>query len=476
MPECDRVVSACAETEVTERSRQRSFDGTRFVHSSRWQSIRRPLFLLSTSYLLRNNDGVASSGSQLNTPHKGVKNRSVGVIIAALSALGPFSVDTYFPSFPALAAHFGVSRIQVQSTLSFYLVALAGMNLFHGALSDSFGRRRVILTSLGVYAASALACIVAPSFGWLLALRVIQGLAGGAGMIVGRAVIRDCYEGAEAQKFMAQVTMVSGLGPVIAPILGGWLHVWFGWRGPFCFLAFLGTILWCGSRWLLPETLPPGLRQSFHPGRLVRSYAEAICHPVFVLLCLALGLGGGGFLLYVATAPDVVLNILKLSETQFGWLFVPIVSGFILGSAMMARLAGRVSSARLVRGGFALMTVGAIANLVANLWFAPRVPWSVLPLTLYTFGFSLVAPVATIQSLELFLNRKGLASSLQGFSQILVFAVISSGGAAVVYRSGLKHAAGLAILMGLSCLAYYSSRLIDPPPPEGRAEFPSVTA
>jgi DHA1 family bicyclomycin/chloramphenicol resistance-like MFS transporter len=149
--------------------------------------------------------------------------------------LGPFSVDTYFPSFPALATHFGVTEIQVQSTLTFYLVALAGMNLFHGALSDSFGRQRVILTSLGVYSASVVACVLAASFGWILVLRVIQGLAAGAGMIVSRAVIRDLYDGPEAHRLMAQVTMLGGLAPVIAPILGGWLHVWFGWRGPFSF-------------------------------------------------------------------------------------------------------------------------------------------------------------------------------------------------------------------------------------------------
>jgi len=256
-----------------------------------------------------------------------VKHLKIALIVSALAALGPFSTDTYFPSFPALATHFGVSEIQVQSTLSFYLVALAGMNLFHGALSDSFGRRRVILMALVVYTASAFACLAAPSFGWLLGLRVIQGLAAGAGMIVGRAVIRDCCEGVEAQQFMAQVTMVSGLGPVIAPIFGGWLHVWLGWRGPFLFLGLLGLALWWACRVGLAESLPGHLRQSFHPQPLLRSYTAALCHPTFLLLCLALAFGGGGFLLYVATAPDVALNILGLSETQFGWLFVPIVSG-----------------------------------------------------------------------------------------------------------------------------------------------------
>ncbi len=382
----------------------------------------------------------------------------MGFIVGALSALGPFSIDTYFPSFPALAAHFGVSELQVQATLSVYLAALAGMNLFHGALSDSFGRRRVILISLAVYAVSAAACVVAPSFGWLLALRVVQGLAAGAGMIVSRAVIRDCYGGADAQRLMAQVAMVAGLGPVIAPIVGGWLHVGFGWRGAFVFLGLLGATLWAVCHQGLLESLPRHQRQSFHPGRLLRSYAEAVSHRTFVLLCLALAFGGGGFLLYVATAPDVAINILGLTETQFGWLFVPIVAGLILGSALSGRLAGRISAARSVRYGFALMGAGAVLNLASSLWLTPRVPWAVLPLSVYTFGFSLVAPIITIQSLDVFPQRKGLASSLQGFAHILIFALISSVAAPFVYRSGLKHAVGMTILMALSGLAYHGSQ------------------
>lgn len=391
-------------------------------------------------------------------------HRHVAWIVAALSTLGPFSIDTYFPSFPALAAHFGVSEIVVQSTLSFYLVALASMNLFHGALSDSFGRRRVILISLGFYAVSAAACVAAPTFAWLLALRVVQGLAAGAGMIVSRAVIRDRFEGAAAQKVMAQATMMAGLGPLIAPIIGGWLHVWFGWRGPFVFLGLLGVGLWSACHWALAESLPQEARQSFHPAHLLRSYGQALTHPAFLALCLALGFGGGGFLLYVATAPDVAIHILGLSETQFGWLFAPIVSGFILGSAASGKAAGRIAPPRLVRAGYALMGLAAALNLAASFWGALRVPWAVLPLTLYTFGFSLVAPVATIQSLDLFPQCRGLASSLLGFFHILVFALISCLGAALVYRSGPKHAVGLALMLAVSWLAYRHHRRSHVPP------------
>ncbi|HWQ90982.1 MAG TPA: multidrug effflux MFS transporter [Clostridia bacterium] len=326
--------------------------------------------------------------------------------------------------------------------------------MFHGSLSDSFGRRRILLVSLVVYSLTAVAGAAAPSFEWLLTFRVIQGLAAGAGMIVSRAIIRDRFAGSEAQRFMAQVTMVGGLGPAIAPIMGGWLHHFFGWRGPFVFLGLLGTcLLWACHR-ALPETLHDHKRQSFQPKHLARAYWETIRNPAFLGVSLALALGGGGFLLYVATAPDVALNILGLSETQFGWLFAPIVAGLMMGAALTSHKATSLSLSRWAAVGYASMAVGASLNLIYCLTCSPRLPWAVLPLGVYTFGFALVAPAATIQALDIFPQRKGLASSLQGFFQTLVFAVVSSGVARLVYRSGLKHAVGMAAMLVMSWMAY----------------------
>jgi MFS transporter, DHA1 family, multidrug resistance protein len=274
-------------------------------------------------------------------------------------------------------------------------------------------------------------------------------------MIVSRALIRDRFGGSDAQKFMAQVTLVAGLAPAVAPIVGGWLHVVFGWRGPFVFLGVLGVLLTWACYTALPETLQPDKRQSFHPWRLARSYWETSTHLGFLASCLALGLAAGGFLLYVATAPDVVLNILQLSETQFGWMFVPLVVGLMLGAGLTSRKAASLSLTRWVRVGYALMACGAALNIGYYLMTPPRLPWAVLPLAAYTFGFSLVAPAATIQGLDLFPTHKGLASSLQGFSQTIIFAVISSGVARLVYRSGLKHAFAMGSMMLLSWLAYH---------------------
>jgi DHA1 family bicyclomycin/chloramphenicol resistance-like MFS transporter len=288
-------------------------------------------------------------------------------------------------------------------------------------------------------------------------------------------VVRDLYEGAHAQKLMAQTAIAAGLGPVMAPIMGGWLHEWFGWVGPFAFLSVLGAALWIACHRFLPESLPVTRRQSFHPGRLVRSYKETLTHGKFVLLCLSMAFAGGGFLLYVATAPDMVLNILELKPTQFGWLFMPIVSGLILGSVMCERSAGRLSPQSALKLGFGIMFLGSIVTLCANV--IPHhlpVVFLVLPLGIYTFGFALIAPVLTIQSIDLFPTRRGLASSMQGFSHVIVFALISDVAARLVYHSAVKHAVGLFVMMGVSVIAYWCSQVVNSDGTQSGTESPKT--
>ncbi|MGA7882323.1 MAG: MFS transporter, partial [Terrimicrobiaceae bacterium] len=159
-----------------------------------------------------------------------VKNRLLIIILACLSMLGPFSIDTYLPSFPSIAAEFEIGLDIVQQTLTVYLLAMAVVTLFHGTLSDAVGRRPVILWGLAVYLAASIGAFFAGSFSFLLLCRMAQGMSSGVGMVVGRAMIRDRFSGSEAQTVMSYTTVVFGLAPVLAPILGGWLEVVFGWR------------------------------------------------------------------------------------------------------------------------------------------------------------------------------------------------------------------------------------------------------
>jgi DHA1 family bicyclomycin/chloramphenicol resistance-like MFS transporter len=191
-----------------------------------------------------------------------VRTWSLAILIAALAMLGPFSIDAYLPAFHAIGSEFGVPQIAVQQTLSIYLFAYAFMMLWHGALADALGRRPVVLASLAIYALATLGCAIAGNIETLWLFRTLQGLCAGAGIVVGRAIIRDRFHGAEAQRLMSQITLVFGVAPAIAPVLGGLLLNVFGWRAVFWLLLALviALLTWASKR--LPETLPVSARQS----------------------------------------------------------------------------------------------------------------------------------------------------------------------------------------------------------------------
>lgn len=355
-----------------------------------------------------------------------MKLSPLALILAGLASLGPFSVDTYFPAFAVIAEAYGVTSEQMQQTLSFYLLALSVMMLFHGALADAFGRRKVVIISLAAYIISALGCAFAPSFNALLIFRVVMGLSAGAGVIVGRAIIRDKFHGTEAHQLMAQVTMLFGLAPAVAPILGGYLQLALGWRAIFVFLLLLAVLLLGSSLRYLPETLTPETRSPFRPLPLLKNYLMLLRNLRFIALIMSLGLAFGGFLVYVGGAADFVMHVLKLSETSFAWLFMPFVIGLVGGSYLVQLAVKRMSAERTANLGILLMFIGAAFNLAYHLFFAPRVPWSVMPLTFYALGASFQSPVVTLYALDMFPKNRGLAASLQGFFQTMLFALISS--------------------------------------------------
>ncbi len=374
------------------------------------------------------------------------------LILAGLTMVGPLAIDTYLPSFPAIAQAFNASPLLVQQTLSAYLFTFAFMMLFYGTLSDSFGRRPVILASLFVYIAASLGAASAPSFGWLLACRVLQGLAAGAGSVVGRAIVQDRFSGAEAQKILSHIMMVFGLAPAIAPVLGGWLQVALGWRSIFGFLAAFGILMFAVVYRFLPESLPVAERHPFCLGTIAANYKSVLRHRQFLLLSMAIGMTFGGFALYIGSAAYFVINILHLRETAFGWLFIPLISGMMIGSALAGKFAHRYAQTRLIGIGYALMSLAAVANIAYNACFVAAVPWAVLPLFLYSFALAIAMPPMTLIALNHFPKHRGLASSMQSFIQMLLFALISGLVAPLLFDSALKLAYGVMAGLTLSLI------------------------
>ena len=373
--------------------------------------------------------------------------RLLQYLLAALATLGPFSIDTYMPSFPAMGSALAASPLQIQQTLTAYLLAFAAMMLFHGALSDAYGRRPIVLISLLLYTVASICCAFTTDINTLLALRALQGICAGAGLVIGRAMIRDLYEGAEAQRLMSRVTMIFGIAPAIAPIIGGWLHTWFGWRSIFIFLALLGAALFAVCARYLPETLARSARESFHPVPLFANYRKVGSHPEFQWLSLAVGLNFAGFFLYIASAPVFIIQHLHLGEHQFGWLFIPAVSGIVLGAFISGRLAGKCSLRTTVQYAFMISFAAATLNVLYNLATPPGLPWAVLLIMLYGTGMSLAMPSISLLNLELYPRNRGMVSSLQGFIHTMGSAL-----AAGLLSPWLAHSPLLLALGMLGCL------------------------
>lgn len=377
-------------------------------------------------------------------------------LLAALSAVGPLSVDTYLPSMTEIGRALNASPVTVQQTLTAYMLPFAVMTLWHGAISDSLGRRRVILWGTGLYVLASLGCVFVRSIEMLMVFRALQGMTAGAGMVVGRAVVRDLHDGPEAQRLMSQVTLVFALAPAIAPILGGWLQVSLGWRSVFVFLLLFGSLAWLLCRVYLPETLAPEKRQALHAGYLARSYTEVLTRPAFVAACVAMTLNFAGIFFYIVSAPVYVMQHLHLPATQFAWLFGPITLGMAAGAWASSRSAGRVSAGTLIRTGYAVMVAMTLVNLLLSRWTKPGIPWSVAPLLVYSFGMSLIFPTLTISALDLFPTQRGLAASCQSFVQTAGAALIAMIAPAVWDSVGALSYAQLAcIATGGSCCALH---------------------
>ncbi|WP_313054251.1 multidrug effflux MFS transporter [Pseudomonas lopnurensis] len=372
------------------------------------------------------------------------------MLLAGLAMLGPFTINTYMPSFPEMKTVFGVTDVELQLTLSLYFASFAFMSLWHGAISDSLGRRPVVMVGLVVFALASLGAAAATSIEQVYVCRVLQGLSAGAGIVIGRAVIRDLYEGAAAQRLYALVIMLFALAPAIGPLLGGWLQVHLGWRASFGFLALLGALLLGLVVGCLPETLPSAHRHPFSAKALLEGYRQVLRNVPFLLWAGTFALMFAGFFIYVLSAPVFLMRHLGLAETDFIWLFGPATAGMMAGSWLSGRVAQHWSVGRCLATGFGIMGGAALWNLSICYW-APTSPGWYLPyLFIYTLGMALVQPTITLSGLDCVPDRRGLGSSVQLFTQTGFNAVLSAIIAPFFWSSPLKLAGGAALVMVLA--------------------------
>lgn len=384
------------------------------------------------------------------------------MVLAALSAIGPFAIDTYLPAFPAIAAELGATKVEVQQSLTIYLGFFALMTLWHGALADALGRRRVVLWSLVMFFLTSVGCALATQIEHLWIARALQGMCAGAGMVVGRAIVRDLFDGAHAQRLMSTIQLLFALAPAAAPIIGGWVFALSGWRAVFWFLAAYSALMWVVCLVRLPETLDPDHRRSLHPVKLARDYAHMYAHPALQALVIAVSMNFAGFFLYVMSAPTFLMEHLGVSPQGFAWLFGPTVAGMMTGSWLARRLAGKLAPQRQLKIAYTIMLAAALINVVMNLLVPASLPWAVLPVALYNIGQALAMPILSLLALELFPRARGMVSSCQAFVQSLTNTAAAGLVVPLLWGEPLHLAAGMAAFVVTGWLAWLRYRALHP--------------
>ena len=379
---------------------------------------------------------------------------ALAFLLACLGMLGPFSIDTYLPAFTGIAQSVGATPVQMQQTLSAYLFGFAVMNLFHGALSDSFGRRPVVLWGVALFTLASAGCALSQNIGALVFFRAVQGMSAGAGIVVSRAVIRDMFPPADAQRVMSQVTIYFGVAPAVAPMVGGFLFVNVGWHSIFWFLTAVGVVLWTANYRLLPETLHATHMQGFNVRNLLRGYWEMGSSPRFLMLALASGIPFNGMFLYVLSAPVFLGDHLHLGPGQFFWFFTLTITGIMGGAWLSGRLAGRIKPKHQIRHGFLIMVVVSLINLALNLAFTPQAWWALLPIAVFAFGWALMVPVVTLMVLDLVPERRGMASSFQAFIGSMANGLVAGVIAPLVMHSTVALALASTLMMSIGVFAW----------------------
>ena len=366
----------------------------------------------------------------------------IALILASLAALAPFAIDTYLPAFPALSVALGGTTLEIQQSLTAYLLPYALMTLWHGAISDAIGRLAAIRLGLLVFALASIGCALAPNVETLWLFRVVQGLSAGAGNVVARAMVRDLFEGAAAQRVMAQVQMIFGLAPAVAPIIGG-LLLGIHWQAIFVFLALYAVFTLVAAQKLLPETMPVEKRVPLSTRQALSGYRQVFGDGEFVRLAFSFGANFTGFFVYVLAAPVFLIEHLGLNEHQFAMMFVPTVLGMVTGSWLARRAAGKIADATILRLAYAWMGFAAGLNVVVCLWL-PTTPWiNILPVALYNIGMAFAMPVLSVAALDRHPRLRGTAASGQAFVQMLLSAFSAGVVIPLLWHAPAALAAGM---------------------------------
>ncbi|AYE51827.1 Bcr/CflA family multidrug efflux MFS transporter [Priestia megaterium] len=382
----------------------------------------------------------------------GKKRIQLAILLGSLGLLGPFTIDTYLPSFPTIVKDFHTTASLVQISLTACLLGLGAGQLFIGPLSDVKGRRKPLLLFLCLYLLASLTCSFSPNIYFLIVARFVQGFSAAGGLVVSRAIVRDLFSGKELTKFFTLIVLVGNLGPIVAPIAGGAILSFTKWNGVFIVLACIGAILIFMVSLKLPETLPPEKRVPSNLPQLMSNFGSLFKEREFMGYAFTQGFTTAGIFAYVSGIPFVYQNIYHVSPQQFSLLFGVNGLGLIIGSQLVGRLADHISERTFLKIGLGISIAAGAILLIALLLKAPLIAVAI-PIFFFVSSISIIGTTSFALAIESQGHIAGSASALLG---LLPF-VLGSLSAPLVGIAGSYTGVPMGVtIFGASLLAFLS--------------------
>lgn len=418
--------------------------------------------------------------ARLARPKPNPESLSVGALLTALVALGQISTSIYIPSLPFLVDALDTTAAGVNLTLSMFLFGFALCQLVYGPLSDRFGRRPVLVVGVGLYVLASFACVFATSIDMLIAGRLVQGLTACSGPVLGRAIVRDIYGPTRSARVLAMIGVALAISPAVAPIIGGYLQLWFGWRANFVFLGLVGVAILAAVTALLAETNPYRDPRALDAGRLIDAARSLVTDRRYWGYTLPVGLVFAGLMAFTAGSPFVFIDGLGMSPERFGMLSVFNVLGFVVGSLAAVRLTQRFGIDRLLLAGVGLSLAGGGVMAAIAATGHVSIVAVIAPMMVFAVGLGIVLPNGIAGALAPFPKVAGTASAVLGFVQMTVAAGVAAAVGRFAPTSPLPMALAIALTSAAAVAAFiglvWRSRSATPhphpgdPPPSARSE------
>jgi MFS transporter, DHA1 family, multidrug resistance protein len=348
------------------------------------------------------------------------------LILGLLSAVGPFSIDMYLPGFPAIAADLHTTVAHVSLSLSSFFIGISAGQFLYGPLLDRFGRKRPLYTGLSIYLMASIGCAFVASANALIVLRLLQALGGCAGMVASRAMVRDLFAVKDNAKVFSMLMLVVGVSPIIAPTLGGYITATLGWKYIFILLTVMAAGILAAVHFALPESRKPDTAVSLKPKPIVKGFLAVIKEPQFYTYAFTGSVASAGLYAYIAGSPGVFMELFKVSEKQYGWIFALVAMGLIGASQINSVLLKNYKSEQIIKVALLCQTITGVL-----LFTGTMLGWLELFSTIFFIfiflccqGFTF--PNSSALSLAPFSRNAGSASALMGGIQMSIGAGTSA--------------------------------------------------